>query len=306
MKRVLVTGLTGFVGRHLYELFKENGIEIIAIVRQPDPSMKGVKWVVGDLVSDLNHIKEGLKPYIGTLDTLYHLAWKGVNAAVKNEFDIQSDNIFIANNIVEISKYVECDRFINSGTVAEYVCEDGLINDKCVPTPMDLYGVMKVASRNIIATECNKYGINMIGTIICSTYGEYRSDDNVVSYTIKTLLQNKAPEFGLLNQMWDFLYVKDVAKALFLIGEKGIYGKTYGIGSGRYKRLNEYIYDIHKFVGNNTEIKIGALKEKYKKVLNSCVDCYQIQKDTGFYPEYSFEEGIKRTIAFYKEEVNNG
>ena len=301
MKKILITGITGFIGRHLYENLRDNNIEIIAIARNPDFSMDGVTWISADLYSDLEIIKDKLSDHIGTIDVLYHLAWSGVQAKDKNIFELQSRNVFIANNVVEICKYVKCNKFINSGTVAEYVCEDGLINDKCLPTPMDIYGVMKVTSRNIISTLCSDNNIEFINTIVCSTFGEYRSDDNIISYTIKTLLDNKSPKYGLLNQMWDFLYVKDVAFALFLIGDKGVHGKTYGIGSGRYKRLNEYIYEIRDIINPNIKINIGELQEKYKKVLNSCVDSYQIQKDTGFYPKYTFEEGIRKTIEFYKK-----
>ena len=300
MKRIVITGITGFIGRHLYEILKDKNIEIIAIARTPDLTMEGVTWINADLSDDINIIKSIIKKYVGAIDTFYHLAWMGVQAKDKNVFAIQSLNIIIANNVVEICKYIECKKLINSGTVAEYVCEDGLINDKCLPTPMDIYGVMKVASKNIISTLCMYYDIEFVNTIVCSTFGEYRSDDNVISYTIKSLLNNESPSYGLLNQMWDFLYVKDVAQALFLIGDKGVHGKTYGIGSGRYKRLSEYIYEIRDIINPEIEIGIGRLKEKYERVLNSCVDSYQIQKDTGFYPKFSFDEGIMRTIEFYR------
>ncbi len=300
MRRIIITGITGFIGRHLYEVLKEKGVEIVAISRKIDLSMESVKWIEADLSCDLDEIKKGLNKYIGTIDVFYHLAWMGVKSKYKNTFDIQTKNITIANNVVEICKYVKCDRFINLGTVAEYVCEDGLINDKCLPSPMDLYGVMKVASRNIISTLCMYNTIEFINTIVCSTFGEYRSDDNIISYTIKSLLRNESPQYGLLNQMWDFLYVKDVANALFLIGSKGVNGKTYGIGSGRYRRLDEYIYEIRNIINPTIDLGVGILTSKYQRVLNSCVDSYQTQKDTGFYPEYSFKEGIIRTIEYYK------
>ena len=300
MNKVLITGLTGFIGKHLYKFLIDNDIEIVAIAKNPDLSLKNVTWIIGDLSSDVDIIISKLSHHIDTFDCLYHIAWSGVQAKDKNNYAIQAKNIDIAKNIVEICHYVGCTKFINSGTVAEYVHEDGLINDKCVPSPSDLYGVMKVTSKNLIGVMANSYQINVINTIICSTYGEYRSDDNVISYTIKSLLNNESPKYGALNQMWDFLYVEDVAHALYLIGQYGLCGKTYGIGGGRFKRLKEYILDIQKIINPNIPIQIGALEEKYKQVLNSCVDSYLLQKDTGFFPEFSFEEGICRTINYYK------
>ena len=305
MKKVIITGATGFIGRHLLDYFKDNNVEVYAVSRRPDNSFTDVNWIIGDLKNLDDELLKQFDAHIdkeSPFDCLYHLAWEGVMAGDKNLYEKQKSNIEIINNIIKICEYTGCTHIINSGTVAEYVREDGLISDKCVPSPADLYGAMKVSCRNILEVMCKEKGIDIINTIVCSTFGEYRSDDNVVSYTIKTLLNNDTPRFGALNQMWDFLYVKDVAYALYLIGEKGIYGKTYGIGSGRYKRLHEYINDIHDIMGSTADMDIGALEQKYVKVLNSCVDSYQLQKDTGFSPRYSFEEGIKRTVEYYRNE----
>lgn len=104
----------------------------------------------------------------------------------------------------------------------------------------------------------------------------------------------------MLTQMWDFLYVGEVARALRLIGEKGCYGKTYGIGSGVYRQLKDYIVKIRDIINPDLMLGIGEIPSLSDKAVSSCVNIYELVKDTGFEPEVSFEEGIERTISFYK------
>lgn len=312
MKKVIVTGANGFVGRHLLKKLLAEQVEVFAIVRKKIEMQElmddynNIKWIIGDLYYDTDAIIDSLRVN-GALqaDCFYHLAWNGVAACDKNNYDEQIKNIEIGMNVIRVCKEIECIKFINLGTVGEYVSLDGLINEKWVPSPADIYGAVKVAVRNLLSVKASADNIDVINTILCSTYGEFRCDDNVISYTIKKLLKREKPQFGRLEQMWDFLYVDDVAYALYLIGEKGIGGKTYSIGSGTYRHLYEYIEMIRDMIDPDLPLGIGELGDKYQKVLNSCVDTFQLQKDTGFKPMFSFEEGISNTIAYFKEEQTN-
>lgn len=312
MKKVIVTGANGFVGRHLLKRLLEEGVEIFAIVRKVikmeelSDEYDKINWVIGDLYQDTESIVNALlENGGGHADCFYHLAWNGVASCYKNDYEEQIKNITIGMNVLVICKAVGCTRFINLGTVGEYVSLDGLINEKWVPSPADIYGAVKVSVRNLLAVKGFLEGIDIINTILCSTYGEFRCDDNVVSYTIKKLLKKECPEYGHLKQMWDFLYVDDVAYALYLVGKKGIGGKTYSIGSGTYRYLYEYIETIRDLINPELPLGIGRLGNKYEKVLNSCVDTFQLQKDTGFKPQFSFEEGICKTIAYFQETMED-
>ena len=100
--------------------------------------------------------------------------------------------------------------------------------------------------------------------------------------------------------MWDFLYVSEVVKALRLLGQYGIPGKTYGIGSGEYSYLKEYILRIRDMINPKLELGIGELPVTGQKVMSSCVGIYDLVKDTGFRVQIGFEEGMRKTIDYYK------
>lgn len=136
-----------------------------------------------------------------------------------------------------------------------------------------------------------------------STFGERRTDSNIITYTIKTLLNGQKPFYGDLHQMWDFLYVKDVVRALRLTGEKGASGKVYGIGSGEYRMLVEYIRCIRDIIDPALPLGIGENREQSRRTVSSCVNNYDLKRDTGFQPVYSFEDGIRRTIDYFKKRI---
>jgi nucleoside-diphosphate-sugar epimerase len=303
MKRAIVTGATGFIGRHLLEKLLGLNIEIIAVSHsecRPDFLPPHVIWISDDLSSSLGLSNKIKTVFSKDIDAFYHLAWNGVSPEYKNDLNEQIKNLAIGLNALYCAKECGARRFVNLGTVAEYVACDGLINEKWTPSPADIYGATKVAVRYMMDVIAKNIDQNIIFTILCSTFGEYRADDNVVSYTIKKLLRREKPLYGDLEQMWDFLYVKDVVNALYLIAEKGMPGSTYSIGSGIYRHLYEYVQEIRNIIDPSLPIGIGEIKSKYEKVLNSCVDSFLLQKDTGFMPLYSFRDGIIKTIEYFK------
>ena len=101
--------------------------------------------------------------------------------------------------------------------------------------------------------------------------------------------------------MWDFLYVSEVVYALRLIAEKGNKETVYGIGSGQYKPLREYICQVKEIMKSDVELGIGEIPSQNERSFSSCVNIYDLIKDTGFRPRVSFEEGITRTAEFWKE-----
>ena len=305
MKCVIVTGANGFIGKHLIdELVKEHIFVIAlyfgngALINQCET----VKPIYCDL-SNCEGVKESIQKFGFEFDAFYHLAWTGVSSEKKNDYHSQYKNIENSINALTLCNQLQCYKFINIGSVAEYVNCNGLIRSQEVPSPGDIYGATKVASRFLLTAIAQSLHQEMICTILSSTYGEYRLDNNVISYSIKTLLAGEKPIYGCLKQIWDFLYIKDTVYALYLIGEYGQSGSTYGIGSAVYRPLLEYIEKIRDIINPELPLGIGVLTDKYAAIHDSCVDTYLLQKDTGFIPKYSFADGIRNTISWFEKQA---
>lgn len=303
MKRVAITGGTGFIGRKLAEEMINNNIDVILFVRDKNKcgSLLNFCNVIEFYSDEYNSFLEEKKQ----IDAFYHLAWEGVAPEKKNDRQIQIKNIDFAMEMLEYAIKLGVKRFIATGTVAEYAfCEDVMdVNAK--QTPNDLYGASKTATHYMLETWARNNNMPFNWVVIPSTFGEGRRDNNILTYTITTLLKGEKPSYGYLNQMWDFLYVEEVVRALRLIGEKGNINKTYAIGSGIYKPLKEYVEIIRNNIDPKLPLGIGEKPDLSKKAFSSCVSIKDLTEDTGFVPMVSFEEGIRRTILYYESEKNN-
>lgn len=304
MNKVIVTGGTGFVGKWLTAELTKQGIEVIVLARKhsvKEESLNGSR--VKYILYDSEEYERLAVEEQGTIDVFYHLAWGGVSAEEKNDCEIQLNNIGFSVKMLEFAGRLKVGKFIATGTVAEYSMCESIMDVNARQTPNDMYGAAKTATHYMLETRARMLGIPFIWAVLPSTFGEGRRDSNIITYTIVSLLRAEKPCYGDLMQMWDFLYVAEVARALRYIGEKGITEKNYAIGSGIFKPLKNYIEIVRDIIDPTLPLGIGAVPSLSKKAFSSCVSIYDLTKDTGYIPEIGFEEGIRRTIPYYRERM---
>jgi nucleoside-diphosphate-sugar epimerase len=166
--------------------------------------------------------------------------------------------------------------------------------------PENGYGMAKLCAGQMTRVECEKRGLRHIWTRILSVYGEYDGSATMVMSTIGKLLRGEKPSCTAGEQMWDYIYAKDAGRAFYLLGESGIAGKTYCIGSGSARPLRQYIEEIRNAVNPKAEIGFGDVPYSEKQVMYLCADISDLTADTGFLPEYTFEQGIRETVDWVK------
>lgn len=306
MKNVIVTGATGFIGSWLVEQLCNDNINVYILVRNEQKAeLMFENKNINIIEADLSNL-DNLDVHFPQIDVLYHLAWEGVSTELKDNIDLQLRNVRNSIEVIKFAKKINCKKFIATGTVAEYVFCDDVMDVYAKQTPNDIYGASKVAVHYYLDVLSRELKQDFIWAILPSTYGERRDDVNIITYTIRQLLKGELPEYGHLEQMWDFLYVSDVVTALEKIGEYGITGKIYGIGSGIYKPLKDYIVKIRDIINPQLPLKIGVRTDMSEKTFSSCVNIEELVKDTGFVPQVNFEEGIKRTIKYIRSQLEKG
>lgn len=302
MERVILTGGTGFIGSWLAEELISHGVEVIVLVRSLERAKEKQLFENGRvrLIEYYSQQYQDMISQKEKVDAFYHLAWEGVSTEMKNESELQLENIRFSMEMLELANAIKAGRFIATGTVAEYAFSENIMDINGRQTPNDMYGAAKTAVHYMLETQARLLKIPFNWAVVPSTFGEGRRDNNIITYTITSLLRREKPSFGYLLQMWDFLHVKEVVRALWLIGEKGVPDKTYGIGSGVFKPLKDYIIQIRDIIDPSLPLGIGDIPSLSDKAFSSCVSIYDITKDTGFVPEITFEEGIRRTIPYYR------
>lgn len=303
--RAIVTGATGFIGSWLTLHLLSNFDEVTVIVRNRKRLLKDIKknpriTVIEKDISEV--VTEDFKTE-WKYDVCYNLAWSGVAPEHKNSLVIQLRNIEVSTHLLEVCASIGCKKFISAGTVAEYAFCDNVIDVNNRQTPNDIYGATKTSAHYILEVRARQLNISFNWIVISSTFGERREDNNIVTYTIKSLLKGERPQYGDLKQMWDFLYVGEAVRAIRLLGEYSKPNKVYGIGSGEYRPLREYITIIRDIINPNLELGIGDNPSMSKQTFSSCVNTYDLIYDTGFRSEVSFENGVKRTVQWFIEQM---
>jgi len=298
MKKVIITGANGFIGRNLASFLRKNGVEVYCMVHSVIcEELKGCNIVKFEL-DDIFAAEKNLPVNV---DAFYHLAWNGVSSSVKDDFSVQYRNIEYSLNALKLAEKIGAKKIIFSGSVSEYAYSDNCVDGNNVPAPSDMYSACKISTHYVCDIYARKNNLNFIWTLIPSIYGPGRNDSNIITYSIKTFLEKKKPSFTKLEQKWDYVYIDDLINALFLTGEKGLGGNVYVIGSGKADSLAHYIEIIRDAIDSKLPMGIGELPYKTTKIDNSVVDISLLKKHTGYEPNVSFEEGIKNTIEYFRK-----
>lgn len=301
VKKVAMTGGSGPIGLALIRKLIAEGVEIILFQREQSarrkylPEHKRLKVIFCDL--------EQLKDYEPTehdIDVFFHLGWMYTMRSKRDDMKAQSSNVSCACDAVELARKMGCHTFIGAGSQAEYGRHNEAMSEDTLCTPESAYGVMKLSACHATNVLCKRYGMRHIWPRILSGYGIWGGPGAIIEGTIQKWIEGQKIEFSEGKQIWDFCYLDDIANALYLIAKAGKDGAKYPVGSGQARPLREYLEILCKRLGNLEEVKFGAIPYMEGQIMHLEADIKSLQEDTGWMPQVSFEEGIERTIEFYK------
>ncbi len=299
MMKIIITGSTGMIGLALIELLHEKH-EVIAIVR-PDSPNNDKLYKYSDITiipCDISNLKS-LKNKISHGDLFFHLAWSKTYGTInRNDIHSQLKNIEYTLDATQLAYDIGCHSFVGAGSQAEFGIHDKLLTENTNIKPITGYGIAKYAAGNLSRIFSNQLGIKHCWTRILSVYGP-GDNNSLIGSLIKSILKNEKFDTTPGEQIWNYIYSIDCARALYKIAIYGKNNKTYIISGEEEKQLKEYILKIRDLI--NPEYEIGFGKRKYNKnqVKYMSGDISQLKKDTGFKIKYSFEEGILETINYF-------
>lgn len=274
----------------------ENGKDVTCIVHQ------GSKRLGNLPQSDKVHIVEcNLQDYRtlsldGQYDAFIHLSWEKTVGASRDDAEVQTRNIQYTLDAVQLAHRCGCSVFVGAGSQAEYGVQSVDLTPELPVKPESGYGIAKYAAGKLSAMLCKSLGMRQCWVRILSVYGPNDGENSLISYLIREFKAGNSPQLTKCEQMWDYLYADDAADAILVVAEKGLDGKAYPLGSGKGRRLSEYVKDIRDIVSSSTEIEFGAKEYYPHQPMHLVADISELTRDTGWKPLMSFEEGIKTTI----------
>ena len=302
MNHVVITGADGFIGRNLCRLLTERGIYVTALIMQNNNRRESISAFNNLTIIECDYMHLSMyEPQIEkSPDAFIHLAWDGVRPQDRESLSVQLPNIELALNVLRFASNIKTKKFILPGSTMEYLYNDEIICGEDVPTPQNIYGATKVATRHLCEVLSRQLKLPFIYTIFTGVYGPDRRDNNVIFHVIDSLLNGESPELTALEQKWDYVHIDDLVSALLAICEYGKSGACYPIGHGDNVSLFYYVNIIHALIRPDIPLGIGKISYATKTLPSSCVDISSLYKDTGFKPRIEFKQGIVDVINAIK------
>ncbi len=309
--KILVTGGSGFIGSHLTDELLSHGHEVIVVDNlangKKDNNKEAAKSSLFTFMEADILDKEKMNDACKGVDVIYHLACLGVRHSIHSPFENHLVNAEGSLNMLEAARKNGVRKFFYISTSEIYGdIKQFPIDENGVPLPKTVYGSSKLAGENYAYSYYKCYGLDVTITRIFNNYGpraHYEGDaGEIIPRSIVNLLYGKAPViFGDGSVTRDFFYVKDTARALTgLLKQEGITGEIINIGTGEEITMKHLLESIIRLMGKENEIKIEYLGDRPADVPRLWVNPSKFKKVTGFESEYSFEEGLKNTIAYYE------
>ncbi len=306
MEKAVITGPTGAIGVALINELVQHNIKVYAVCRPESKRLVNIPKnpLVTVIACDLDQLGNLSDIINESCDVFYHFGWDGTFGDSRNNMQGQLKNVQYTLDAVEAASRLWCRKFVGAGSQAEYGRVEGKLNSSTPAFPENGYGIAKLCAGQMSRILCEQKQMEHIWTRILSIYGPYDGINTMIMSVIAKLMNNEKPSLTKGEQLWDYLYAKDAGYAMYLLGKKGISGKTYCIGSGKVMPLAQYVEVLRNCISPELPLGFGEIPYAPKQVMNLCADISDLTADTGFLPQYSFEAGIKETIEWYKGRIN--
>lgn len=284
-KKVLITGGSGFIGKHLTTLLQNKGYSVALLDKSDKNLPKGVKLFKGDIV-DRKVVTNAMKG----MDYVYHLAGVlGTEELLFQTADAVTINVIGAVNIMEEA--------VKNKTKLLLVSK---------PNPwLNTYSITKETSEKFCMMYRKEFGLKAAIVKWFSVYGpgqkHYGVQKAVPTFIVAALKNDPLPVFDRGQQTADFIYATDTVRATVLVAEsKEAEGQVVEIGTGDETKIIDLAKMVIKMTGSKSKIKYLPMRKGEDLGAHVVADVRLLKRFTGFKPEMDLEPGMFETIEYYR------
>jgi len=326
MKKILITGGAGFIGSHLVRLFvnKYPDYQIVNLDKltyagnlnnlRDVENAPNYEFVKGDIV-DAKFIYDLFDKY--QFDGVVHLAAEShVDRSISNPNEFIMTNIVGTANLLNAANRIWADnsegkRFYHVSTDEVYgsLGETGFFVEDTPYDPKSPYSASKASSDHLVRAYHNTYNLPVVISNCSNNYGSYQFPEKLIPLFIHNIKNNKPlPVYGKGENIRDWLWVEDHARAIDVIFHGGKDGDTYNIGGHNEWTNIDLIKLMCKIVDRklgrpegDSEKLITYVKDRAGHDMRYAIDSTKLQKELGWTPSLQFAEGLEKTVEWYLE-----
>jgi nucleoside-diphosphate-sugar epimerase len=230
-----------------------------------------------------------------------HLAWDGVLGGNRND-PAQWRNVSATMELLEIAKRVQAKSFIGLGSQAEYGPCENQIDELCPTHPTTMYGASKLAAQQLSERFCAVNGLRYVWLRLFSSFGPMDNPDWLIPYLTRSLIAKEKPKLTAAEQLWDYIYIEDVASAIRAVLDSSDANGVFNVGSGKAYKLKNIIEKIRDLI--DVELPLGFNEVEYRadQVMYLQSNILKLNAATGWLPIADIDLAIKKTVEWYLRE----
>jgi len=310
MKKVLITGASGFIGSHTVEAALERGYSVRVFLRYNSTGYVGNLNFLGKKLKEIEIFWGDIRDYTSVLravkgvDYVIHLAAQiSVPYSFQNPIDFAMNNVVGTTNILKAS--VECgiSKFVHTSTSEIFGGSDKPLSENSLRVPKSPYSASKVGADAMVKSFFYTYDLNTLIIRPFNTFGPRQSIRALIPWIIYQALRSDEVKLGNLEPKRDFTYIKDTVEGILLALERETEGgDEINLGTGKSLSVMEVVEVISRVLGKKVEIKVEDRFKRREKaeVFNLIADNSKAKRILGWEPKWSFEDGVKETLEYVR------
>lgn len=302
-KKILVTGGAGFIGGNTTRLLCDEGFDVVVFdnlsTGHRELIDKRAKFIQGDL-SDPKTIDTALKG----VDRVFHFAAVSyIKSSIDDPKRCFEDNVMGTVNLLEGMRKNGVKFIVNSSSASVYGEPEVIpVTEDSVKQPLQPYGASKLAAEAVLSAYYHTFGINSTSLRYFNAYGpfdEVRPITRAVPNWVRQVINGQPISLYWKGQQYrDYIFVEDIAAAHFAVMDLTGYN-YFNIGTGKGVLMADLLESIFRALGRRTSIV--DLGERLGDPMKLVADTTKITRAVGWKPTRSLDEGIKRTVEYFKD-----
>lgn len=309
MKKVLITGGSGFIGANFVYKFLDLGYEVFVFERK-----EANLWRIEKVKNQIKLYSPNLTDCIETEkliakikpEIVLHLAAYGAYQRFQQDINLTIEtNLKGTINLVNACQKSGVQCFVSTGTNSEYGIKDVPMKETDVLEADNLYAITKAASTMYCQMMARKFGFPVVIIRPFAVYGYFEEKERLIPTIIKSCLMNTKLELSSPDSVRDFIFIEDLIDGYLSVVKniEKIKGEIFNLGSGEQNNISQAVKIIKELAGSSIEPLYGEIKMAQVEPRNWLADISKAKNMLKWEPKYKLQTGLEKNIKWFKENI---